>query len=163
IAFRGEEARYQCADVRIIVDDEHGAGVPTGDRRGRPWPVTVSYRLKWQTNGEARSASCVAFNLDRTTHHLAKPFGDCETETGAAIPPCRRTVGLAELAEQTTELLLGHADAGIGDGDMEPLASVIAPRAFCLQCYDAVLGKFARIAQKVQHDLPQSGRVGAHA
>src|SRR5512133_247315 len=54
IAFRGEEARYQCADVRIIVDDEHCAGIPTRDRRGRPRPIVVSYRLKRQTNGEAR-------------------------------------------------------------------------------------------------------------
>ena len=58
---------------------------------------------------------------------------DGEAEAGAAVLARGRGIGLGELLEQPAHLLGGHADAGIGHRDRDPVAAVApllrAPRS----------------------------------
>jgi hypothetical protein len=56
------------------------------------------------------------------THHACELAGDGKAEPGAAETLRRRPIGLAELLEQLGLLLRGHADAGIGDRELDEQA-----------------------------------------
>jgi hypothetical protein len=59
--------------------------------------------------------------------------------------------------EQLCPLLRGHADAGVGDGELDEVAAIAH-----LACRKLDLARFAElagIAQKVEQDLPQPHRV----
>ena len=55
-------------------------------------------------------------------------------------------------------LLRRHADAGVGDGELDPVAAVADLAR--PQRHLALLGELAGIAQEVEQDLPQPHRVG---
>src|SRR5262249_7985599 len=64
-----------------------------------------------------------------------------------------RGVGLAELLEQLCLLLRGHADTGVGDGELDEVAAIAY-----LACHKldlASFGELAGIAQQIEQDLPQ--------
>ena len=72
------------------------------------------------------------------------------------VPPKRCAVvaiRLAELLEQLRLLLRGHADAGVGDGQLDPVAAVPDPAR--LQLDLALFGELAGIAQEIEQNLPQ--------
>ena len=60
-------------------------------------------------------------------HHARELAGDGEAEPGAAEALRGRGIGLGELLEQLRLLLRRHADAGIGHGELDPVASVDHP------------------------------------
>ena len=72
---------------------------------------------------------------------------------GAAEALRGRGIGLGEFLEQLRLLLRRHADAGVGDGQLDPVAAVdhLARPQLDL----ALLGELAGIAQQVEQDLPQ--------
>src|SRR5262249_39762048 len=65
----------------------------------------------------------------------------------------RGGVCLAEFLEQFGLLLRSHANAGVGDGELDEVAAAaqLARRKLHLPRF----GEFAGIAQKVEQDLPQ--------
>jgi hypothetical protein len=67
--------------------------------------------------------------------------------------PCGRGIGLGEFLEQLGLLLRGHPDAGIGHGDLDPVAAV--DYLFDAQLNLALLGELAGIAQQIEQDLTQ--------
>ena len=68
-----------------------------------------------------------------------------------------RGIGLGELLEQLRLLLRRHADASIGNGKLDPVASIGHPAR--LQLDLALFGELARIAQQIEQNLPQPHRV----
>jgi hypothetical protein len=64
---------------------------------------------------------------------------------------------LGEFLEQLSLLLRRHADAGVGDGELDE-ATAVAHLA-CRKLDLARFGEFARIAKEVEQDLPQPHRV----
>src|SRR5262249_50747562 len=71
----------------------------------------------------------------------------------AAETPCRQGIGLSEFGEQLRLLLRRHADAGIGDRELDPVAAVYD--LSCLQRDLALLCELAGVAQEVEQDLAQ--------
>src|SRR5262249_5605331 len=64
---------------------------------------------------ESRPDTRFAHHPNRAAHQLAKTLGNGESEAGAAIPSCRRAVGLREGFKYLTPLFRGDADPCICD------------------------------------------------
>src|SRR5262249_42479053 len=77
--------------------------------------------------------------------------GKAEARTPETL--CSRGISLAELLEQLGLLLRRHADAGVGDGELDEAAAIahLAGRKLDL----ARFGELARIAKQVEQNLPQ--------
>src|SRR5262249_42370517 len=86
-------------------------------------------------------------------HHARELARDGKTEPGAAEVLCGRGIGLAELLEQLSLLLRGHADAGVGDSELDEAAAIA--HLACRKLDLARFGELARIAQQVEQYLPQ--------
>src|SRR5262245_582461 len=79
--------------------------------------------------------------------------GDSEPETSAAVALRGRGIGLDELLEQLRLLLRSHADAGVGDCELDPVATVGDPAR--PQPDLAFLRELAGIAQEIEQNLSQ--------
>src|SRR5262245_44366254 len=93
---------------------------------------------KWAKRTLIRSLSCVlaagqTHRKDRTlarlarhghvaAHHARELARERKAEPRAAEALSGRGIGLAELLEQLCLLLHGHADAGVGDGELDEAA-----------------------------------------
>src|SRR4029434_4704119 len=138
---------------------------PTARQRPRPdvaiAGVTGSWRLTvlaaWQAHREYRALAGLAGHRDVAAHDAGELAGDGQAQPGAAEALRGRGFGLAELLEQLGLLLRCHADAGVGDGKLNPVAAVAHPARPQLDL--ALFGELAGIAQQVEQDLPQPHRV----
>ena len=100
---------------------------------------------------------------DASAHHLHERRGDGETQAGAAEPAGRRPVGLAEGFEDRLLLVLGDADAGVGDREVEHRAAVV-PRVFADRHEHVTrLGELDGVADQIGDDLLQPHRVADDA
>ncbi len=77
-----------------------------------------------QAHGEDRAFARLARQGHVTAHHARELAGNRKAEAGSAIAPRGQGIGLAELLEQLRLLLRRHADAGVADGEVNPVASV---------------------------------------
>src|SRR6516164_1467964 len=102
-----------------------------------------------QTDRKRRAAAGLALDGYVATHHLTEAFADRESKPRAAVFARCRCIGLRELLEQPALLLRRHADAGIGNGERDPVALVFLPLPH-IDGDAAALGKFVGVAQKVQ-------------
>ena len=85
-----------------------------GVRRAR---VLGRLHLCRQPDPEAGPLARLALHRDGAAHHSAEAPGDGEAEAGAAVLARRGCFGLGERLKQPAELLVGHADAGVRDGE----------------------------------------------
>src|SRR4029453_4791604 len=120
------------------------------DERGAANCLRIA--LAWQAHREYRALARLARHRHVAAHHARQLAGDGESETGAAETLRGGFIRLAELLEQPGLLLSRHADAGIGDGHLNPVAAV--PDPACSQLDLAFLGELAGIAQEIEQDLP---------
>ena len=128
-------------------------GVPR-ERRSAPEPAAL-----------ARDAG--AFRRDRAALQLGQAPADGKAQTGPAVSPGDRGVGLAERLEQAAHPVGRDADAGVadGDGDLPARASsgpwLDASSAPARDRHDhlAGLGELDRVRQEVEDDLAQPSRV----
>src|SRR5262249_14835379 len=86
-------------------------------------------------------------------HQARELAGDGKAESRAAEALRGRGIGLSELLEQLGLLLGGHADTGVGYGELDE-AVAIADLA-CRKLDLAFLGELAGVAQQVEQYLPQ--------
>jgi len=77
-----------------------------------------------QAHSEYRALSRLARYRHVAAHHARELAGDGQTEPGAAEALSGRRIGLAELLEQLGLLLRCHADAGVGDGELDEMAAI---------------------------------------
>src|SRR5215471_8977553 len=88
----------------------------------------VSRRLApRQAHGEHRALAWLARHRHIAAHHARELAGDGKAEPRAAKAVSGGGIGLRELLEQLGLLFGGHADAGVGDRKLDPVASVGAP------------------------------------
>ena len=118
-------------------------------------------RLIGKYDGEARAFARPARNRDISPEQPAEMPGDGETKTGTAEFFGGRSIGLTEGLKEAADLFLVHADAGIGDRDLDHRPSGFEPPGLNGQL--ALLGKFACIAQYVQQALFQFCSIRPHA
>src|SRR5262249_1904945 len=77
-----------------------------------------------QAHDEHRTFAWLARHGHVAAHHARELAGDGKPEPGAAELLRSCGVGLAELLEQLCLLLRCHADAGVGDCELDPVATV---------------------------------------
>ena len=68
---------------------------------------------------ERAAAAFRALDPEAPAHELDEPQGNRQTQSGAAIAPRRRAVGLREGLKDLRLLLRRNADAGVADGKVE--------------------------------------------
>ena len=106
-----------------------------------------------QAHRKDRTFARLARHGHVAAHHARELAGEGETESRAAEALRGRSIGLAELLEQLGLLLRCHADAGVGDGELDEAAAIA--HLACRKLDLARFGELARIAQKVEQYLPQ--------
>src|SRR5262249_14108013 len=80
-----------------------------------------------QANGEHRTFARLARHRHVTTHHARELARQRKAEPRAAEALSGRGIGLAELLEQLSVLLRSHANAGVSDRELDPVATVGDP------------------------------------
>ena len=98
-----------------------------------------------------------------SAHHLHQRRGDGEPQAGAAEPAGRRPVGLPEGFEDRPLLVLGDADARIGDREVEHRAAVVAHVFADRHEHVTRLGELDGVADQIGDDLRQTDRVADDA
>src|SRR5262249_40864364 len=110
-----------------------------------------------QSHREYRTFARLARHRHVAAHHACELAREGKAEPRAAEALSGRGIGLAELLEQLSLLLRSHANAGVSDRELDPVATVgelARPQPDL-----TFLGKLAGIAQQVEQDLPQPRRV----
>src|SRR5262249_29024608 len=77
-----------------------------------------------QTHYKHRTFAQFARRRHIATHHARELAGDGKAKTSAAEALRGRGIGLAELLEQLCLLFRRHADAGVGDGELDEVAAI---------------------------------------
>ena len=102
-----------------------------------------------------------AFDADFATHEFGKLLADGEAETCATEATRDAGVGLREFGEKFGHVFFGHADAGVAHRDAQARGFFVAVAA-CHggdDAHAACFGEFQSIADEVQTNLAQAGRV----
>ena len=90
--------------------------------------ATLSGRRRRRVRqGKAKSRPIVqlAIDFDRAAESIQQMLDDGQAEAGAADGPVPGFVGAIETVEDTGQVFGGDADAGILDGEVDPLAGRI--------------------------------------
>jgi hypothetical protein len=105
-------------------------------------PCRLGRRAARQAHHEYRPFARFARHGDVATHHARELAGDGEPKPGAAEALSGRRIGLGEFFEQLCLLLLGHADAGIGDSELDEVAAIahLANRKLDLARFGELVG-----------------------
>jgi len=90
-------------------------------------------------------------------HHARELAREGKAQSSAAEVLRGRGIGLGELFEQLCLLLRSHADAGVGDSELDE-GTAIAHLA-CRKLDLAFFGELAGIAQEIEQDLLEPHRV----
>src|SRR5215471_12650996 len=126
---------------------------PGARRRSLPDAEIVGAAGSWgfaprQAHREDRSFTRLARHCHVAAHHARELAGDGKAEPRAGEALRGRGISLAELLEQLCLLLRRHANAGVGDRELDPVATVGDPT--CPQPDLAFLGKLAGIAEEIE-------------
>src|SRR5262245_28495672 len=98
-----------------------------------------------QAHRKDRALAWLARHCHVAAHHARELAGDGQSEPGAAEALRGGCFGLRKFCEQLRLLFGGHPDAGVGDRDLNPVASIDEPSRLELDL--ALLGELAGIAQ----------------
>src|SRR5580698_9566524 len=90
---------------------------------------------------------------------MRESFGDCQTQTGAAMLARGGGIRLFERLEETAHLLVGQADTGVANREVNQLAELILLLDAGLDDDLATLGKFDGVVAVVDEDLPEAQRI----
>src|SRR6516164_1561656 len=88
------------------------------------WLAIVTRR---QAHRERRAFTRLARNRHVAAHHARQFATNRKAQAGAAELPRGQRVGLSEFGEQLRLLLRRHANAGIGNRKLDPVAAVYDP------------------------------------
>src|SRR4029077_10113239 len=77
-----------------------------------------------QPHREHRALARLAGHRHIAAQHARELAGDCKDEPGTAKALRGRRVGLVKLLKQLGFLLRRHADAAVGNGQLDPVATV---------------------------------------
>src|SRR5262249_6706634 len=86
------------------------------------WSVCI--RTARQAHREHRTFALLARHGHIATHHARELAREGKAKSRAAEVLSGRGIGLAELLEQLCLLLRGHADTGVGDGELDKAAAI---------------------------------------
>ena len=148
-----------------------GSGLPRrqGLRRARRWPRWGAREGPRPPAGRDR---CVNANVlpspgwlrdgDVAAEEFGQALADRQAQSGAAEFAGGRGLGLLERPEKAVDLRGGHADARIDDLVHEPRLQSVAVGQADDDPHAAGFGELDGVADQVQQDLPQAGRIGRY-
>jgi len=116
-------------------------------------------RFEGQGHGEGRTDTGRAIDRDIAAHQLRQPADDREAEPSPPIASRRRAVRLRKRLEEARLLLGIEPDAGVFDRECHPRPPAADRRRACAHDDLAALGELDGIAQQVEQDLPDAGRI----
>ena len=119
----------------------------------------VVLHLKPRREEECAAHADLAFHPDAAVHQFHQLLRDGQAQTRAAVLAGSGTVGLGETLEDEPELVLGDADAGIGDGEAETSRPVVFGIRLDPHFEPALVGELDRVAEQVDEDLAQPVRI----
>src|SRR5262249_1433425 len=155
ISLRPRNARHggQCGSTRGQMQK-----ISTGKFHLNPPSLArLRVRAPWQAHRKHRAFARLARHGYVAAHHARELAREGKAEPRAAEALSGRPIGLAELLEQLSLLLRSHANAGVGDGELDEGAAIA--HLARLQLDLTLFGELAGIAQQVEQDLPQPHRV----
>src|SRR6516225_9363292 len=106
-----------------------------------------------QAHREHRTLARLARHRHVAAHHARELAREGKAEPRPAKALCGRGIGLAKLLEQLSLLLRSHANAGVSDRELDPVATVGNPAR--PQPDLAFLRELAGIAQQIEQYLSQ--------
>ena len=140
----------------IVVHDKH---LERSEPRGHDLARGRFRQAEPACKAEGAPATRLADNPNRASHQLHQALGDRQAQSSPAIFARRRSIGLRESLKQPARLLLGHADAGILDG--EPQLDLV-PRPlqqFADKADLAPLRELHGISKEIDEHLSQAQRI----
>src|SRR5215831_9641656 len=111
-------------------------------------PSWSGWRAARQAYRKHRALARLACHGHVAAHHARELARDGQAEAGAAVLPCGRGIGLGELLEQLCLLFSGHADAGVGDSELDEVAAIA--HLACRKLDFPRFGELARIAEEIE-------------
>ena len=151
-------AQHMQVDAVIV----HHQGV-TPLKTGRGLVAAFADHRQLHREVEAGTLAGLAFDADFAAHHLHQLTGDRQAQPGAAVLARGGAVGLGEGIEQLVDLLLGDADAGVDDRELQAAAIVPVFQRHHLQDDMAVVGELDGVADQVHQDLAQAAGIAVYA
>jgi len=121
--------------------------------------LRVGRHLGGNADHETRAVADGAGDGDPAAEQAAEFLAERKAKTGAAEFVGGRQRRLRKIAEQLGEVGRRDADAGIFDGDLDPVARGLAVAA-SRQRDRAALGELGGVAQQIERRLAQLRRVG---
>ena len=101
-----------------------------------------------------------AFDADLAAEKLGELLANCEAKPGPAIFPRYRFVCLGEFCEQFRLRFRRDADACVGHGEAKLQLVVVESELGDIYRDAATFGELGRVADQVEQDLTNAGRVG---
>ena len=116
-------------------------------------------RFHGEADVEGRSLALLALHPHRPAHQLDETLRDGEPEPGTAVAAGGGGVDLAEGREQPVHPVLGDADPGVPNGELEAVRARPGGLGVDVDDHLAFLGELDRVRDQVEQHLPQAGRV----
>src|SRR6516165_7432742 len=114
-------------------------------------PSWSGWRAGRQADREDRALARLARHRHVAAHHACELARDGKAQTRAAKALSGRGIGPRELLEQLGLLFGRHADAGVGDSELDEVAAIAHPA--CRKLDLARFGELAGIAQQIEQYL----------
>src|SRR6516164_6133466 len=111
-------------------------------------PSWSGWHAARQSHREYRTFARLARHRHVAAHHACELAREGKAEPSAAETLRGRGISLAELLEQFCLLLRSHANAGVGDGELDETAAIA--HLACRKLDLARFGELARITEKIE-------------
>src|SRR5215469_4284149 len=115
--------------------------------------ISAPLRAARQAEGEDRTLARLACHCHIAAHHPRELARDSEPEPRSPEALSGGGIGLAELLEQLCLVLRSHANAGVGDGELDDVTAIA--HFACRKLDLARFGELARIAEEIEQNLAQ--------
>ena len=169
VAHAFQQRSHVLAVDRVVLGHQHAQRAHAGECRvgghgeRTPQPGAPG---RWHASGMRKlkllPSPGHALGRDVAAHQPRQAARDLQAQPGAAMPPRARLVALRESPEQPVQRGLVHADAGVGDDELQLLAAVVGAGAVQVDHHHAAVGELHRVVHQVEQDLLDAGAVGPH-
>ena len=111
---------------------------------------------------ECRAAARLAETTDFAAHHFNQTLGDREPQSGPAVSPGRRAVGLNEGLEQHPRGRRAQPDAGVRDFEAGDDVCGIGGQARGAELDRSAIGELDGVREQIVEDLAQPDGIAVH-
>ena len=163
VALALEQAHGQLLVDQAVFGQQHAHAA---DRLGLSgFDFRGAYVGQGEPRGEVKGAppAHAAFDPDPPAHALHQPGGDGQAQSRAAVLAPGGIVGLLEHLEDHAQLVLGDADSGVGDGEVEHGFVFRLRLGGHVEDHFALLGELEGVADEVDDDLAQAAGIAGQA